>query len=803
MSDGAFEMLFKASGVPQVVDAFRTIEQAQSRVEASMLRAAKEGTKDRIAGARAEVRSRVAATADGARAVERGEFAMSAAALREANRRTRIAEQEGKAKLREADKAAAAVAKAEAKATRAAESEAKKRAAAVLDAEKDLASRRDALAKRLSSGANAVGGAVARGVGNIVNPALHYGAMAATLGGAFSVAGAVQSARASETSAVALSNSAYNPTSEEGKKRIDPKQLQAAAQAVAISNGQDTASVLSAWQGYIAKSSDVGSLNEIVGAVASGDQKKVQGSALMKLANLSTASGTALGDLMGATGSLKTQNDKLSPQDLVEMMQSVVGQGKLGAVEISDLAKYASVATASSGRLVNGETTQKQAQMAALGLTQVSMKAGSSAADASTGVKNFISDLTNEEKAGGYKKAGVTLRSGDGKLRNINDIIGEMFTAKQGRTELMGAGGLGIGNEGMKVLEGSKSFYDNFLADAEKKGLKGKDAHAYAGKELTKELGKYTSAKYSDQDVSDDKKAVMDTADKQFATAMEEVSIALQKEVTPFLKDFGKHLPELTKTLVSVAKAGGELAKWLVDNPWKGAGLIIAASVAKELAMAGLSKVAEKGTEKLMEKIADRLTSSGTDSIVARAAGGASPPTLGSTGAGAGAGLGAALSVAAVTIAAMYVTKMAVDQWAEGDANTQRGAFSAGAGAINSAGEMQDAIAALRGATTPEAKEAAMAQVRTAREHAAANIDALRKSQSEQESTIEGSNSVFGMERALRGFNRLEGALGIRDSGDVKQEEATLDKLASAVANGVTSPGAPNRNAPMSAGVRK
>lgn len=795
MSDGAFEMLFKASGVPQVVDAFRTIEQAQSRAEASMLRAAKEGTKVRIAGARAESQSRARASTE-----------ESSVVVRESRKRVDVGRSEARERARAAKDAAKEIERAEKQATEATKREAKNRERA----EKDLADRRAALAKRLTSGANAVGGAVARGVGNVVNPVLQYGAMAATLGGAFSVAGAVQAARASETSAVALSNSAYNPTSEEGKKRIDPKQLQAAAQAVAVSNGQDTASVLAAWQGYIAKSSDVGSLNEIVGAVASGDQKKIQGSALMKLANLSTASGTGLGDLMGATGALKTQNDKLAPADLVEMMQNVVAQGKLGAVEISDLAKYASVATASSGRLVNGETSQKQAQMAALGLTQVSMKAGSSAADASTGVKNFIADLTNEEKAGGYKKAGVTLRSGDGKLRNINDIIGEMFTAKQGRTELMGAGGLGVGNEGMKVLEGSKSFYDNFLADAEKKGLKGKDAHAYAGKELSKELSKYTTAKYSDKDVADDKQAVMDTADKQFAAAMEEVSIALQKEVTPYIKEFGKHLPELTKTLVGVAKGGGELMKWFFDHPKTGIGAIIAASVAKELATSAISHAAEKGVEKLMERASAALLKQGSekaaDALVARAAGASTVAGTGAlTTAGGGAAVGA-LGVASIMIATAVIGKMMVDNYVDHMNDKQKDAVGLSLGTDQLARDVQN------GDAGPEAK----AELRK-------RIDQLKKTADERRSeaadtegfgynVARGAAIVTGQGADFEEADKVKRDAARDDAAKLRAEAEKYERMLAALENntaalkangGAAAPGAPNRNAPMSAGVRK
>lgn len=445
--------------------------------------------------------------------------------------------------------------------------------------------------KRIGAGALGVAGSVARGAGVQTDLASYVGQ-------------AVQL----ETMATDLSASAYNEQRDKGT-RIDPKRLVAQAREVGQFAAFDPTQVIEGMQSYVG---------------STGDLATVQ-AALPNIAKLARATGTDLSVMIAAAGKVgnalgdwgdgqpfQTAADK--GKALVGVLRQLAGQGKVGSVEMKDLAVYGGKLAAASMAFTNNPT-QNLAEMGAL--AQISMQGGaSSAAEAATAVAGFVNTLKTPAREKEFLSKGVKTRDEEtGRFFSIAEILQD---AAMGAVE-RGGGVAGATTEWKKMfanVQGAKAAdpaFNAFLSaySAELKTSKDTSKAQMAGiKAINDLLGKFGGkATISEQEEATSFAGSMKTSAAQvqlFNNSLSKVGENVSQRVLP-------ELVKLAPYALKAANAFAGLVEYGAENPGKAAAAALGASIAK----ASVDTVAKQGVEKLMTSIASSAAASKGLAIVA------------------------------------------------------------------------------------------------------------------------------------------------------------------------------------------
>lgn len=209
--------------------------------------------------------------------------------------------------------------------------------------------------------------------------------------------GAARQSGSLETTATNISNSAYM-AGQEGPngRRVDQKTLVAQARQVAKETAYDPTQVLEGLQKFVAKTGDLDSGR----------------AALKDLAVLSKATGTNLEDMVDAAGDVSNAlgDTDNKGEKIKAVMTSIAAQGKMGAVEIKDLATQMAKLGAASGTF-EGDTQHVLKQMGAF--TQMSRAHGGSATatQAATSLTGFANTFSKGQRLEQFKEFGVDVKS--------------------------------------------------------------------------------------------------------------------------------------------------------------------------------------------------------------------------------------------------------------------------------------------------------------------------------------------------------------------------------------------------------
>lgn len=586
---------FQAGGINQVKEGFRTVEQSLLRLEKLSVASSARETKGRIDSAIKTAKAREDAEQALLKAVMQGERDRLAATIRAEKERIRATEMSVSERRRAMRGLAEESARMERHVTDAVKGELRARTAAEHAAQ----------ARRAQMG-SAITGGLARGVARPIGGMMQYGGMALSMGGGFAVADAAKGYMSTQASATALANSMFNPN-DEGQAawlkkngvngRFDKKALMAFAGEASAVSGVDKTSFLAGAQDYIAKSSDWEAMAT----------KKGQ-STMVGLAKMAVATGTDFGQLMSAAGSLRVQNPDLEPEKMMDMMRAIVGQGKMGAVEMKDLATHSAVITSGAGKYVGkgGYKDQAEAQQALLGLSQIAIRTSGSAAEAATAVKSFGSDLGAKGSKAEHGFAGLKIKDKDGSLLKASDIVENVFTATKGDTTKMGEGKghVGMGRESIRIMEALKTQFDIGKQEALAKNPKLSEAEAIkaGAKRAGDEVRKFERAGYKQSGIDRDHSEVMADAGKKIEMASGRIRDALEVKMAPVVERLADKFVQNEKGLTKFVDAIGKAAEFLLENPYKGVALIISASVAKEMAAAGIGAAFKAAMEKALTR---------------------------------------------------------------------------------------------------------------------------------------------------------------------------------------------------------
>ena len=511
--------------------------------------AARTGARERGSALNAEQREQQRAWQNAAKEAEKAEKQKVRIRENSVNIASRLAMKQADAEIKAAEKSARettrAAENAERDKTRAVEreSKARARAAATQAAEERRVSssfKRDALGR--------VGGTL-RTAGGLAMGAL-------TFGGAVAATDAIRDRASLDAESRATAIKAYIPGQ---NQRVDPKEITQQALAVQAATNIDAGEVAQGLGRYVDLASDYkgGSAN------------------LMGLGKLAKASGSNFGEVMSAAGYLKTQNPDITDPQMMEMMRGIVGQGKLGAIGIAELAKSAPKLTASSA-MYSG--SQGDAQRNLLGLAQVAVKTTGSPEDAATAITHLGSDIMGHRKE--LAAAGVTgITDKNGMLADPAILLSKLLAKAGGDPGKLKD--LGIGDRSIKVFEALAPMYQR--SEAAKKGS-GEAA-------VRNEVNRYEKAGYSEGDVNEDFNIVMKGTAERFKGSVQSIEKALADGLQPSVDRIVERLPELVPQIVRLAEAMGKLAGIMVDSPLLTLGAVITGAILKDIAAAKLTSV--------------------------------------------------------------------------------------------------------------------------------------------------------------------------------------------------------------------
>jgi hypothetical protein len=530
-----------------------------------------------------------------------------------------------------------------------------------------------------------------------------------------------------ETRASDLSNSAYDEKRDKGK-RIDPKSLVRLGRDVGQQAAFDPSKVLEGLQSFVGKTGDL----------ATGQ------AALPGLAKLARATGTTLEDIVGAAGEASKALGDVGPgkafetaaekgKALVDVLRLQAGQGKIGAAELKDMAKYGGRLAAAS-QAFGGDSAKNLGDMGALAQLSIARGGAASAAEAATSVAGFANTLKTPARVKEFKAHGVDVYNKDGGFKSVRDILKDSSAAAVSR------GGTEAPIEFKKMFANVKgaqaadpafqAYSKAFRANIEV--TKDKTKADMAGKKAIDELFDTFGKAISADEENDSFKASMKTSAAQvqlFNNKLGEIGGAMAEKV----------LPELIKaepTIIKVVEAFAKMISWASQNP----GTAITGAVVASIGKAAIGASVSSAVEGLIK--------------------GASS--------GAGLNVGNALSIVAASIAIASVGMLAIDNVMS---QMDKGVNTSVSQDLKIGDALVGGSRALRATkTTGDAESDAALQGAKQIEQ----INALHEARAQQASIRE---RITNMNDAANPLNVAFGDKSIEDMGRAKADAGKTDQL--------------------------
>lgn len=579
------EMMLR--GMPAVQNGLRTVEQAVMASMRSQTTSAQRAARERLSIVDREARDKVRAMLRSDQETRRIQDRAVKETERAAKKRAAAEEREMRQMVREAEKSANARIRIEQKVDREFAAMQKKREAenariirederrqeqsamriqrirdrsasmagrhAAREAEKERRER-EAFRQRF---AGAAFSGVSRGVSAIGRGVAATAGVASQLGGGFSIADSVKEVAELERSAVRFSNAAYMGTG----SRIDPKALQAQAKAASIATGISPNELMAGAHAFLAKTGAPG-----------------ESMANMRLfGEIATGTGASIEDVAKAAGTLRVQNKDLTGEGMKSILLQTVRQGQKGSIEFSDLATAIGKITRTSSGYV-GKQEKTQAEL--LGIAQLGMATMSDPRDVATSLAGIESDT----KKHWQKMQGALGPNTFDKMGRIttgpSEFIANVMEKTGGDTRKLQE--LGFGKQAMKYFQALAPEFQEAGG-----GAAGKD------KILTK-MREAVAEPMSDSELKDNVKTVLNTSAAQFETSMTQLKVAVGEQLMPEFVKLAGVLKDSLPALKSVLQVLVRFASWAEGHPFAAITGVLAASITRSVAEAGLKQILEK-----------------------------------------------------------------------------------------------------------------------------------------------------------------------------------------------------------------
>jgi len=414
-----------------------------------------------------------------------------------------------------------------------------------------------------------MGAAVVRGIGNGASAIV--GAGRSVIGGIASGAGidaslahGVRQRMTQEQVAVDLSNSGLIRGAEgPNGKRVKGSVLAEEARAIGAQTAIDPTKILEGMAQFTSVSGDLDTARKSMG----------------DLAMLAKATGSDVNDVAAAAGNVAAQlgdNVANKGEVVASVMRTVAAQGKLGAVEIKDMASQMAKLAARSAEFSGGNVEGTMASLGALAQEARSKGGAASASQAATSVGSFINQFSKGARRKEMKAAGVKIEDDQGLLLDPEELMINMLKATKGDKEKMGK--LIADAQAQRVSRGFMTAYN-----AAGGGAKGETA-------VREEFKRLKAASMG-------KGAVKEDFDEAMSTSASKAEL-FQQRLDKLTADFAeKVMPSLVK-LAPVAErlfgAFSGIVQWAANNPFAAVVAVMTASIAKEMAAAGIGEAIKR-----------------------------------------------------------------------------------------------------------------------------------------------------------------------------------------------------------------
>lgn len=356
--------------------------------------------------------------------------------------------------------------------------------------------------------------------------------------------------------------------------RVDSSEIERTARAVANLAAYDPGKVLEGLQKFVGKTGDLATGN----------------AALADMAKLARATGSELEDVVDAAGDVSANLGDAIPAGaerakvVGRIMQMIAGQGKIGAVEMKDLAVQMAKLAASSTAF-EGSREGLMGQLGAFAQMSRAMGGSASATQAATSVAALVNTFKTPARMAAFEKITEkkVYNESTGMLRNPKELLLEALQATQGDPAKFKS--IFANVQGARAVEGFATvFREGRAAEMSKAGPKGESS-----KDLLKRISDAgiaaVNAKFAEfERASVDSKQV----EEDFGLAMKKTSAKAQlfqnkldAVVTSMADRVLPALERLAPDALKVVDSFAKLISWASENPWTSVMLAITASIGK------------------------------------------------------------------------------------------------------------------------------------------------------------------------------------------------------------------------------
>lgn len=344
--------------------------------------------------------------------------------------------------------------------------------------------------------------------------------------------------------------------------------------------GMATADVLTAQSGFAARTGD----------------KQAMLAMTEELAALSQASGANANDVFLAAGSAFSglrgkglKGPELQKQTL-EFMRTMTGQGNVGAIELRDIAANAPEIVAAASAF-GGDASKNMAMMGAIAQTSMELGGAGSAAEASTAVARFSTDVmspTAKAKMRKYGVGDVWTDASQTELKGPDAILENVISSTRGNQAKLNDI---FGERSAKAVRGFSTAYN--VAYKDTNGTKEeKDA---AGREaIRSQMGKYMGVSLSEDDVKERAKATREGLDATIAENFKKLNEVIGVQLLPKVLELVPKIGEMAPKIGDAVAAFTSVVEFFAKNPFAGLSLVVGGAIAKEMIAAKVGATIEK-----------------------------------------------------------------------------------------------------------------------------------------------------------------------------------------------------------------
>lgn len=377
--------------------------------------------------------------------------------------------------------------------------------------------------KQLAQGAMMYGANAALGAGRFGLSVL--GDIAQGAGARLDMASHFAAASQMQGMATQLSNAGYMPSAGGvNAVRQDPAELMEQAYAVGNRTGTSANEVMGGMQQFVGKTGDLQSARDTIES----------------LAQLSKATGSNLADMADAAADVSNQLGDVPDKGarIRDVMMAIAGQGKLGAVEIKDLASQMAK-VAASAQLMEGDAGENIKLLGAVAQEARAHGGAASPQQAATSVSALMNTFSKSARIGEFKNLGISTTGAGGKMRNVEDIIVESLQKTQHGADAtksnLALGKLFMDVRARTAVRGFESQFRTTYA-----GTQGSEQEklAAATKAVREEFSRLERVAMSENELRESFAAAMDTNQSQaeeWNNTMQKIASDTQQKLMPAL----------------------------------------------------------------------------------------------------------------------------------------------------------------------------------------------------------------------------------------------------------------------------